>query len=82
MPGATPRNAYPPSARVLLAVVCPSAAVSATDAPLTLYALQCWHSGEGALANLAIERALHLDQAYRMALLVDAVLRAGIPPQR
>jgi hypothetical protein len=50
--------------------------------PLTLYALQCWHAGNGALANLAIDRALQLDPGYRMALLVDGVLRAGIRPQR
>ncbi|WP_426560477.1 DUF4192 domain-containing protein [Angustibacter sp. McL0619] len=49
--------------------------------PLTLFALQCWHAGDGALANLAIERALRLDAGYRMALLVDGVLRAGISPR-
>ncbi|GAA4355592.1 DUF4192 domain-containing protein [Angustibacter luteus] len=48
--------------------------------PLTLFALQCWHDGEGALANLAVERALDLDPGYRMAVLVEGLLRAGIRP--
>jgi hypothetical protein len=49
-------------------------------APLTLLAAQYWSSGEGALANAAVERALTIDPRYRLANLVGRLLQAGVPP--
>ncbi|WP_460460732.1 DUF4192 family protein, partial [Angustibacter peucedani] len=48
--------------------------------PLTLLALQHWHAGDGALANACVDRALAIDPGYRMALLADQLLRAGVAP--
>lgn len=49
-------------------------------APLTLLAMQCWANGDGGRANVAVERALDADPGYRMAILVDHLLQAGIAP--
>lgn len=49
-------------------------------APASLLAFTAWQSGNGALANIAAERALAADPGYSMAqLLLDAV-GAGVPP--
>jgi hypothetical protein len=49
-------------------------------APASLLAFTAWQAGNGALANLAAERALAADPGYSMAqLLLDAV-GAGVPP--
>ena len=39
-----------------------------------------WQSGDGALANVAIERALAADPEYSMAHLIGQALDAGLPP--
>lgn len=49
-------------------------------APASLLALTAWQGGEGALANIAIDRALADDPGYPMALLVRDALNAGAPP--
>jgi Domain of unknown function (DUF4192) len=49
-------------------------------APAALLAFTAWQSGEGALANMAIERALAADPDYSMALLLGQALAAGLPP--
>jgi len=49
-------------------------------APASLLAFTAWQSGEGALANIAIERALAADPAYSMAHLLGQALDAGLPP--
>jgi hypothetical protein len=49
-------------------------------APASLLAFAAWRSGHGALASVALERALGADPAYPMALLLDAMLRRGVPP--
>jgi hypothetical protein len=49
-------------------------------APASLLAFAAWRSGDGALANLAIDRALAADPTYRMALLLSEALRHGMPP--
>ena len=41
-------------------------------APASLLAFTAWQSGEGALANIAIERALAADPKYSMARLLGA----------
>lgn len=48
---------------------------------LVLLAMQAWAAGEGALANVAVERSLRLDPDYRMAHLVDQLLCRGIAPR-
>jgi len=39
-----------------------------------------WQSGDGALANVALDRALADDPRYSMALLLRQVITAGAPP--
>jgi len=49
-------------------------------APASLLAFIAWQSGEGALANIAIDRALAADPGYSMAHLIGQALDAGLPP--
>ena len=49
-------------------------------APASLLAFTAWQSGDGALANIAIERALDADPAYSMALLLAEAIESGMPP--
>jgi hypothetical protein len=49
-------------------------------APASLLAFTAWQAGEGALANVAIERALAADPEYSMAHLLGQALDAGLPP--
>jgi hypothetical protein len=48
--------------------------------PAALLAFTAWQCGEGALANIAIDRALAADPGYSMALLLRDVIDAGVPP--
>ena len=45
-----------------------------------LLAFVAWQSGDGALANVALDRALADDPRYSMALLLRQVITAGAPP--
>jgi len=49
-------------------------------APASLLAFTAWQAGEGALANIAIARALAADPEYSMARLLGQALDAGLPP--
>jgi hypothetical protein len=49
-------------------------------APACLLAFTAWQGGEGALANIALDRALADDPEYSMALLLRDILDAGTPP--
>jgi hypothetical protein len=49
-------------------------------APAALLAFVAWQSGDGALANVALDRALADDPRYSMALLLQQVIGAGAPP--
>jgi hypothetical protein len=49
-------------------------------APATLLAFTAWQSGDGAVANMALERALSADPAYSMALLISEAVESGLPP--
>ncbi len=49
-------------------------------APAALLAFTAWQGGNGALAAVAIERALDADPQYSMALLISDALHAGLPP--
>ena len=46
----------------------------------SLLAVTAWQGGDGALANLALDRALADDPGYSMALLIRDALTAGAPP--
>jgi hypothetical protein len=49
-------------------------------APAALLAFTAWQSGDGALAAIAIQRALDADPGYSMAKLIGEALQAGLPP--
>jgi hypothetical protein len=49
-------------------------------APAALLAFTAWQCGDGALASIAIDRALACDPGYSMALLLRDILDAGVPP--
>lgn len=49
-------------------------------APASLCAFAAWRRGNGALANVAVDRALRADPGYRMAQLIAETLWLGIPP--
>ncbi|HEY2550098.1 MAG TPA: DUF4192 domain-containing protein [Streptosporangiaceae bacterium] len=49
-------------------------------APAALLAFTAWQAGEGALASMAVERALAADPGYSMAVLLGEALQAGLPP--
>ena len=52
------------------------------DAPVcTVLAWVAYSLGDGALANVALERALAADPTYPLARLLDAGLEAQIPPE-
>jgi hypothetical protein len=48
--------------------------------PASLLAFVAWQAGNGALANVALDRALADDPDYSMALLLRQVISAGAPP--
>jgi hypothetical protein len=60
--------------------VVTGAAPEFVPAPASLLAFTAWQSGEGALANVAVERALAADPDYSMALLIADAVQAGLPP--
>lgn len=49
-------------------------------APAALLAFVAWQSGNGALANVALDRALSDDPRYRMAQLLRQAIDSGAPP--
>lgn len=73
-----PRRAGPHTA--LWTGIVTGAAPEFVPAPASLLAFTAWQAGEGALANVAAERALAADPAYSMALLIAGAVQAGLPP--
>ncbi|MPZ28131.1 MAG: DUF4192 family protein [Micromonosporaceae bacterium] len=49
-------------------------------APASLLAFTAWRSGDGALAGLAVQRALQEDPCYSMATLILDALQQGLAP--
>jgi hypothetical protein len=49
-------------------------------APASLLAIAAWQNGNGALANIALDRALADDPRYSMALLIRDAIDAAAPP--
>jgi hypothetical protein len=52
-----------------------------TAAPASLLAFVAWQFGNGALANVALDRALADDPAYTMARLLAQAIHSGTPPE-
>ncbi|MCL2581263.1 MAG: DUF4192 domain-containing protein [Streptosporangiales bacterium] len=50
------------------------------SAPASLLAFVAWQSGNGALANVALDRALNDNPRYRMAQLLRQAIDSGAPP--
>ena len=73
-----PRWAGPHTA--LWTDIVTGAAPEFVPAPASLLAFTAWQAGDGALANVAAERALAADPAYSMALLIGGAVQAGLPP--
>lgn len=51
-------------------------------APLFLFGWSAWRAGEGALANIAADRALESDPGYSAADLLVAALARGVDPRQ
>jgi hypothetical protein len=51
-------------------------------APAFLAGWSAWRSGEGALAGIAVSRALHACPGYRAAQLLESAVAAGADPRR
>ena len=51
-----------------------------TVAPATLLSFAAWRAGEGALASIALSRALAADPEYEMARLMAQALAGGLSP--
>ncbi len=51
-------------------------------APGCLLAFATWRAGHGALAVVAVQRVLAQQPDYPLALLLDDLLRRGVPPTR
>lgn len=49
-------------------------------APATLLAMSSWARGDGAMANVALDRALDSDPSYSLALLLRTALDHALPP--
>jgi hypothetical protein len=56
------------------------AATEYAPAPASLLAFVAWQAGRGALATVAVDRALAARPGYSMALLIGDALHAGLPP--
>jgi hypothetical protein len=57
-----------------------SAATGHVAAPASLLGFACWLRGDGALARVAIDRALTDDADYSMATLIGHTLDLALPP--
>jgi Domain of unknown function (DUF4192) len=64
----------------LWADVVRGAAAEYVPAPASLLAYVAWQGGRGALASVAVDRALAARPGYSMALLIGSALQAGLPP--
>jgi hypothetical protein len=50
--------------------------------PATLLAFAAWRNGGGAIASIALERAIDADPTYRMAVYLGAAFDGGLSPTR
>jgi hypothetical protein len=70
----------PAAAEVLWTELTRRVPVPLDAAPATLLAVTCWVQGNGAMANVALDRALTSRPDYRMAQLLRSALDACLPP--
>lgn len=84
LPGLEPAAPVDPSSEEamerLLVALCRQVDGPLAAAPLVLLAWHAWARREGALARVAVERALGEDPAYRLAGLLAAALDHGVAP--
>lgn len=57
-----------------------AAATDFAPAPASLLAFTAWQAGNGALAAMAVDRALAADPRYSMAHLLASAIQAALPP--
>jgi uncharacterized protein DUF4192 len=57
-----------------------AAAADFVPAPASLLAFTAWQAGNGALAAMAVDRALTADPGYSMAHLLASAIEAALPP--
>jgi hypothetical protein len=57
-----------------------AAATDFVPAPASLLAFTAWQAGNGALAAMAVDRALAADPGYSMAHLLAGAIEAALPP--
>jgi hypothetical protein len=69
-----------PAAEVLWTELIRRAPAPLDAAPATLLAVTAWVRGDGAMANVALDRALSSRPGYRMAQLLRSALDACMPP--
>jgi Domain of unknown function (DUF4192) len=69
-----------PAATALWAELVRRAAPPDVAPPATLLAWAAWQAGDGALANIALDRALISDPTYELARLLAHCLAHGLPP--
>ncbi|GAA5031844.1 hypothetical protein GCM10023258_30390 [Terrabacter aeriphilus] len=65
-----------------LIALCQHAPDEHAAAALTVLATCSWWHGDGALARVALDRALRCDPDYRFAQLLTLMLDEGIRPER
>ncbi len=80
-PTGEPRGATEDAVERLLVDLCRRVDGPMACAPLTLLAWHSWARGYGALARVAVERALGHDPAYRLAELLRSALDNGLAPE-
>ncbi|USQ75346.1 DUF4192 domain-containing protein [Ornithinimicrobium cryptoxanthini] len=62
-----------------LVALCQALPDGAAAAALCLLATHAWWRGNGALAGIALDRALRAEPDYRLAKLLNLVIRMGLP---
>lgn len=66
--------------RAVWAAVCRQVPERLSTVPLVLFALSAYLMGDGAVANVALDRALRVDQWHPSVQLLGDLLAAGVPP--
>jgi len=69
-----------PGAEVVWTELTRRAPAPLDAAPATLLAVSAWLRGDGALANVALDRALDSEPGYTLAGLLRTALDACLPP--
>ncbi|MCL3862181.1 DUF4192 domain-containing protein [Actinotalea sp. K2] len=78
--GTPPEEDVNRAARLVLEQVVAHGVRRGHGPALTLLGVLAWWEGDGARAGVLVERALAASPGYRLALLLDEALSAGMPP--